>query len=32
MLDVIVVDEVSILQAAALVPHLFRGTIDQSKY
>ena len=32
VLDVVVVDDVSILQAAALVPRLFRGTIDKSKH
>ena len=32
VLDVVVVDEVSILQAAALLPRLFRGTIDKSKH
>ena len=32
VLDVVVVDEVSIVQAAALLPRLFRGTIDKSKH
>ena len=32
VLDVVVVDDVSILQAAALLPRLFRGTIDKSKH
>src|SRR5205814_4355594 len=32
VLDVVVVDEVSILQAAALLPRLFRGTIDKSRH
>ena len=32
VLDVVVVDDVSILQAAALVPRLFRGTIDKSRH
>ena len=32
LLDVVVVDDVSLLQAAALLPRLFRGTIDRSKH
>lgn len=32
VLDVVVVDDVSLLQAAALLPRLFRGTIDRSKH
>jgi len=32
VLDVVVVDDVSILQAAALLPRLFRGTIDKSRH
>jgi len=32
VLDVVIVDEVNILQAAALVPRLFRGTIDKSRH
>jgi diacylglycerol kinase family enzyme len=32
VLDVVVVDEVSMLQAMALVPRLFRGTLDRSKH
>jgi len=32
LLDVVIVDEVTTLQAIALVPRLFRGTIDRSKH
>jgi YegS/Rv2252/BmrU family lipid kinase len=32
LLDVVVVDDVSIVQAAALVPRLFNGTIDRSRH
>ena len=32
VLDVVVVDEVSMLQAIALVPRLFRGTLNRSKH
>jgi len=32
VLDVVIVDDVTILQAAALVPRLFRGTIDKSRH
>lgn len=32
VLDVVVVDDVSLLQAAALLPRLFRGTIDRSRH
>ena len=31
VLDVVVVDDIKLVQAAALVPRLFRGTIDKSK-
>jgi diacylglycerol kinase (ATP) len=32
VLDVVIVHEVSLLQAVALIPRLFRGTIDRSKH
>ena len=32
VLDVVVVDDVSLAQAAALVPRLFNGTIDRSRH
>jgi YegS/Rv2252/BmrU family lipid kinase len=32
VLDVVTVGEINLLQAAALVPRLFRGTIDKSKH
>lgn len=32
VLDVVIVDDISILQAVALLPRLFRGTIDKSRH